>query len=241
MSAERPFAVFDIDGTIIRWQLYHALADELARQGKLDATAFEDVRLARMDWKKRSNDNAFQAYERRLVELVDQAISGIQISELQAACRTVINEYKDQVYTYTRDLIAELKGKGYLIFVISASQLEIVQLLAEYYEVDDYGGSIYQIDRNSYFSGEKTILKSEEKPKYLEHLVQRNHATWEGSIAVGDSEGDIPMLERVERPIAFNPTKILFEHARQQQWPVVIERKNMIYNLEIKDGAYRLK
>ena len=26
----RPFAVFDIDGTIIRWQLYHALADELA-------------------------------------------------------------------------------------------------------------------------------------------------------------------------------------------------------------------
>ncbi len=28
----QPFAVFDIDGTIIRWQLYHALADELAKE-----------------------------------------------------------------------------------------------------------------------------------------------------------------------------------------------------------------
>lgn len=241
MSALRPFAVFDIDGTLIRWQLYHALADELARQGKLEASAYETVRLARMDWKKRTTQDAFSTYEHSLVELVDEAIKGIQVGDLQAACRTVIAEYKDQVYTYTRDLIADLKKQGYLIFVISASQLDIVQLLAEYYELDDYGGSIYEVDDKGYFTGEKTILKSDQKPKYLERLVERNHASWENSIAVGDSEGDIPMLERVEQPIAFNPTKLLFDHAQKRHWPVVVERKNMIYKLDPTDDSYQLK
>ncbi|HWB38760.1 MAG TPA: HAD-IB family hydrolase [Candidatus Saccharimonadales bacterium] len=237
----RPFAVFDIDGTLIRWQLYHALADELVRQGHLDAKGFESVRAARMEWKKRSSTNAFAAYEQALVELVDNGITGISVSDLQAACRTVIAEYKDQVYTYTRDLIRDLKAQNYLIFAISASQLEIVQLLAEYYDMDDYGGSIYEVDSSGHFTGQKKILKSEEKPKYLERLVEHNKATWQGSIAVGDSESDIPMLERVEKPIAFNPTAKLFDHAKSQDWPVVIERKNMIYRLETKSGSYQLQ
>jgi len=240
MSSGRPFAVFDIDGTLIRWQLYHALADELVRQGHLDAAGFETVRAARMEWKKRSGTNAYAAYEAALVELVDGGITGIKVQDLQSACRSVIAEYKDQVYTYTRDLMQQLRAQNYLLFAISASQMEIVQLFAEYYQLDDYGGSIYEV-QDGHFTGTKTILKSEQKPKYLERLVERNQATWEGSIAVGDSESDIPMLERVAQPIAFNPTKLLFDKAQQQGWEVVVERKNMIYRLEPSDGSYQLK
>lgn len=239
MSGNRPFAVFDIDGTLIRWQLYHALADELAHKGHLDAKQFQSVREARMAWKQRTDSDAFSAYEQTLVELIERAIAGIKVSDLQAACRSVIGEYKDQVYTYTRDLIRELRAKNYLLFAISASQLEIVQLLAEYYQLDDYGGSVYEV-KDGYFSGQKTILKSEQKPIYLEKLVERNHATWHGSVGVGDSEGDIAMLERVEQPIAFNPTRKLFEYASSKHWPIVVERKNMIYKLEARHGPYIL-
>ena len=66
-------------------------------------------------------------------------------------------------------------------------------------------------------------------------------ADWSGSVGVGDSESDIPMLSTVERPIAFNPTRNLYEHAVEHAWPVVVERKNMIYKLEPHDGVYRLK
>lgn len=240
MSGSRPFAVFDIDGTLIRWQLYHALADELAHLGHLDAKQFQTVRDARMAWKRRADNDAFNAYEQTLVQLIEGALSGIRVSDLQAACRSVIAEYKDQVYTYTRDLISELRTQNYLLFAISASQLEIVQLLAEYYELDDYGGSVYAV-KDGHFTGQKTILKSEQKPIYLEKLVERNQATWQGSVGVGDSESDIPMLERVEQPIAFNPTRKLFEHASSKQWPIVVERKNMIYRLEPNNGTYYLK
>jgi HAD superfamily hydrolase (TIGR01490 family) len=237
--AARPFAVFDIDGTIIRWQLYHALGDELARMGHLDPIQFQKVREARMNWKQRQHQASFQDYERTLVNLVDAAIATIRVEDLQTACRTVLAEYKDQVYTYTRDLIRDLKTKNYLLFAISASQAEIVQMLAEYYGFDDYGGSIYGV-KDGYFSGQKTILKAERKPEYLKELVSKHDADWQGSIGVGDSESDIAMLSAVETPLAFNPTRELFDHAKANNWKIIVERKNMIYELEPSNGSYLL-
>jgi len=49
------------------------------------------------------------------------------------------------------------------------------------------------------------------------------------------------MLELVENPIAFNPDKNLFEIAKTHKWKVVIERKNMIFQLEYKNGNYVLE
>ena len=235
----RPFAVFDIDGTIIRWQLYHALADDLAKAGHLNPKEFDKVRAARMVWKKRVKETSFNEYEETLVQLIDTAITNIKVEDLQAACQRVLMEYKDQVYTYTRDLIQELKVKNYLLFAISASQAEIVELLAKYYGFDDFGGSIYEV-KNGYFTGNKEVLKSDRKPKYLQQLVEKHGATWAASTGVGDSESDIPMLMTVEKPIAFNPTRKLFEHAVNHNWPVVLERKNMVYRLEPGDETYIL-
>lgn len=236
----RPFAAFDIDGTVLRWQLYHAVADELARQDKLDLVAYEKVRQARLLWKKRPHQASYAEYEVELIKFFETAIKSVDPLELHAASKNVVKVYKDQVYAYTRDLIADLKKKDYLLFAISASQDEIVKMLADYYGFDDSGGSHYEIKDGAY-TGKGKILKSDHKPEFLKRLVKKHGATWEGSIAVGDTESDIPMLSIVEKPIVFNPTKLLFEHAKQNNWEVVVERKNMVYNLEPTDGKYTIK
>ena len=61
-----------------------------------------------------------------------------------------------------------------------------------------------------------------------------------GSVAVGDSASDVSMMELVELPIALNPEKKLYEHAKKRSWKIVLERKNMVYELEATDGNYRL-
>lgn len=236
----RPFAVFDIDGTVIRWQLYHAMADELARSGHLNPKEFQKVRQARMLWKKRTHETSFEEYEKTLVALIDKAITGIKVGDLEAACHSVMDEYKDQVYTYTRDLIRQLQAKNYLLFAISASQAAIVGPVARYYGFDDFGGSEYEV-RGEHFTGHKDLLVSQAKPEFLKQLVSKHKAGWQGSYGVGDSDGDIPMLEAVDRPIAFNPTKKLFEHAKEHGWKIVLERKNMVYELGPEDGEYKLK
>jgi phosphoserine phosphatase len=48
------------------------------------------------------------------------------------------------------------------------------------------------------------------------------------------------MLDLAEQPIAFNPEVALFKIAQQKGWKVVVERKNIFYELEGKDGKYQL-
>lgn len=235
----RPFAVFDIDGTLIRWQLGHALTDELVKRGHFNKSGFEKVKQARMEWKRRAGESSYVEYEEALIDLITASITGIKVEDLKTACNAVMDKYKDQVYTYTRDLILELKSKNYLLFAISASQAEVVGMLAEYYGFDDYGGSLFET-KDGYYTGEIDVLKSGRKPEYLKELVTKHCATWKGSMAIGDSEGDVPMLAAVERPLAFNPNKELFEHAKKSSWKVVLERKNVIYELEPQNGGYVL-
>lgn len=234
----RPFAVFDIDGTVVRWQLYHAIVDALLRQGYIDGERFEAVRIARMSWKRRVGSDSFNEYEAELISVFNEALKGLPVNMLEMAAQTVFGEYKEQVYAYTRDLIRELKQQGYLLFVISGSPSLIVKKLAEYYDFDDYAATEYT-EKNGYFTGEMDLTIGK-KGELLQQLMTKHGLEKDGSIAVGDSEGDIAMLELCERPIAFNPSKGLFKHAQLHKWEIVVERKNVIYNLSANQGHYHL-
>jgi HAD superfamily hydrolase (TIGR01490 family) len=237
MRYMKPYAVFDIDGTLLRWQLYHAILDALNKAGLISTQSFTTVRAARMHWKQRSADDSYANYEHAVVDAFDGAITGISYTDYMSAVENVLEEYKGQSYTYTRDLIRALKEQGYLVFAISASQFQAVELLAKHYGFDDWGGSVYHLE-NGRFTGKKDIMKRDKKPLYLQTLIDKHGASKQGSMAIGDSDSDIPMLSAVEQPIAFNPNKMLFEHAQRKGWDIVIERKNMIYKLVRKEGEY---
>ncbi len=234
----RPFAVFDIDGTLIRWQLYHAIADELVKLGYIDARAYKSVKDARMQWKKRSGPEAFKIYERRLVAAYEKMLLELTVAQFNKAVAAVFMRYKDQVYTYTRELIKKLKKEGYLLFAISGSQTEIVAYIADYYGFDDYVGTHYT-HNNHKFTG-AAVVHLGDKKQILSELVKKHQADWKSSVAVGDSTSDISMLEAVEISIAFNPEKKLFNHAKKRGWKIILERKNMVYVLISQDGKYVL-
>jgi HAD superfamily hydrolase (TIGR01490 family) len=235
---KRKFAVFDIDGTLIRWQLYHAIADGLVSAGYADSKSFKDVRESRMQWKARSDSDAFKKYESKLIEAYEKALQTLSPDKLQKVIDVVFEEYKDQVYTYTRDLLKDLKSKGYILLAISGSQAEIVQKIAEYYGFDDFVGTIYEHEGGK-FTGVKQIA-SINKAAVLQQLVDKHQLSSEGSVAVGDSGSDVSMMDMVDKPIAMNPERRLFEHAKENGWKVIIERKNMIYELENDNGKYHL-
>ncbi len=234
----QPFAVFDLDGTLIRWQLYHALTDGLVKAGFADPQAFLPIKEARMSWKRRETGDSFSEYEKYLIDAFEEILTNLEPQQLETVTRGVFEEYKDQVYTYTRDLAAELKNRGYFLLAISGSQIEIVKKIADHYGFDDCVGTIYQ-QENGKFTGQK-IIGSGDKATTLHQLMNKHGLGLEGSLAVGDSASDISMMQIVQLPIAFNPEKALFEAAAQAGWKIVLERKNMVYELEQKDGNYQL-
>jgi HAD superfamily hydrolase (TIGR01490 family) len=225
----RPFAVFDIDGTLIRWQLYHAVADALVKMGFVEAGAYDSIRSARMSWKTRSPGTSFRTYELELIRVYEEVLADLTVDQLEQAVRAVFDEYKDQVYTYTRELIEQLKKDGYLLLAVSGSQIEIVELIAKHYGFSDFIGTMYK-RKGQKFSGQKTV-PSFDKATALHNLVTKHGLSFKKSVAIGDSLSDAAMLELVDRPIAFNPDKELFKRALDEGWRVVIERKNMIYEM----------
>jgi HAD superfamily hydrolase (TIGR01490 family) len=234
----QPFAVFDIDGTVIRWQLYHAIVDELGKHGYLAPGQHDKIRDARHTWKSRSHSNSFNEYEGTLIDTYHQALTNLKVADYTHAVDKVFETYKDQVYTYTRDLVRELKDQGYLLYVISGSQQEIIQKLGDYYGFDEVIGTRYeQVD--GHFTGRRQGVYGH-KAEILQELIERHGLSKKGSLAVGDTASDIAMLELVEQPIAFNPSRELFDHATKEGWKIVLERKNVIYHLEPRDGHYRL-
>src|SRR6476659_2784535 len=97
-AGRKPFAVFDIDGTLIRWQLYHAIVDKLAKEGALGDNAREKLHEARMVWKRREEPDAFKAYEKTLIDVYESALGKLSARLFDAMVQTVIAEYKDQTY-----------------------------------------------------------------------------------------------------------------------------------------------
>ncbi len=191
-----------------------------------------------MLWKRRSSPEAFKTYQEQLVKSYEKALLGLTVQQFDQAVKDVFSEYKDQVYIYTRELIKKLKKEGYLLFAISGSQMEILAKVANYYGFDDFSGTFYT-QKDNRFSGEVT-LPVLNKDIALREMITKHRASLKGSIGVGDSLSDVKILELVEQPIAFNPEQRLFEHAKKKAWKIVIERKNMIYELQPKDGKYVL-
>jgi HAD superfamily hydrolase (TIGR01490 family) len=240
-AIQRPFAVFDVDGTVIRWQLYHAIVHELGKMGLLSPDANERIKQARLTWKKRSHTDSFRDYEITLVDAYHEAKANIDATVHDQAINRVFEHYKDQVYTYTRDLIRSLKAQGYFLMAISGSQQEIVEKLGEYYGFDVVVGTIYEHTPDGKLGAMlSSPVKGRGKGPILQELIKTHHLTFGGSYAVGDSKSDAAMLELVEHPIAFNPDKALFDIAREHGWPMVVERKNVIYTLKPQDEHFIL-
>lgn len=234
----KPFAVFDFDGTLIRWQLYHSIFDALKNLGLINQKDVEKVRQARMLWKTRSSENSYKNYENILVSVFDKTIAEVDYSVFEEMAEEVFQEHKDQVYTYTRGLIKDLKSNGYMLFAISGSPREVVEKVAKYWGFDDWIASEYKVSNNK-ITGNRS-LGFVEKNKSVEYFVKKYQLTYQDSYGVGDSESDINMLKKVENPIAFNPSKELFAHASKNGWQIVVERKNVVYNLSPKNSSYNL-
>lgn len=235
---KQKFAVFDIDGTLIRWQLFHTIVEQLALQGSIAEVSYQTVTELLEKWKKRDHNDAFAAYETAVLDAWYTVLTEIKHDEYLAAVDTVFEHYKDQVYRYTRDLIKKLKASGYYLIAISGSHQEVVQKIADYYQFDHAVGSVYPT-KNGKFTGEE-IAPVLAKGEVLREIVQTHDLSWDESYAVGDSRNDSTMMQLVEHPIAFNPDQRLITIAKQQRWPIIVERKNVVYRLVPNSSGYTL-
>jgi HAD superfamily hydrolase (TIGR01490 family) len=232
---KKKFAAFDIDGTLFRSGLYREVFYELYKMGVLPNDLTEQTTDKHREWRHRIHGNAFEEFEAIMIAGLDAHITHLKIEDYEEAVRRVIEKKAENVYIYTRDLLKKLQDEGYYTIAISGSQQELVEPFAKRYGFDTWVGQ--QWERGSKFFTGRVIKTHTGKDKIIAGLIATHNLTLTDSYAVGDSNGDSGMLEIVDNPIVFNPTHELLEKALKNHWKIVLERKNISYELESKKDA----
>ncbi len=145
----------------------------------------------------------------------------------------------NRVYTYTREMIEWHKKKEHKVFFISGSPSFLVSRMAKKMGVDDFCGSVYEIDEKTQtFSGKilKPMWDSVHKQEAIENFIKKYNIDLTKSYAYGDTNGDFSMLSLVGNPRAINPSKELITRIKNDEnlkskTQIIIERKNVIYKL----------
>lgn len=227
----KPVAFFDVDGTIFRSSLLIELVEQLITEGVFPADAREEYEDEFKAWQSR--EGTYEQYIQAVIETFLKNIRGVYYGDFADIGRRVVAMQSKKVYRYTRDLISKLKKEGYYVVAISQSPKTVLDEFCEQYGFDKVYGRIYEIGPQDKFTGEvgeEHLIQN--KANIVKRIFDRNQdLTKEGSIAVGDTEGDIPLLEMVENPICFNPNQKLYAAAKRNGWEVVVERKDVIYYL----------
>ncbi len=227
----KPVAFFDIDGTVFRSSLLIELVEQLIVEEVFPPEAALGYESQLQEW--RSREGKYQDYIEAVVQTFLKHIKGVHYGAFADIGRHVVAEQSKYVYRYTRDLIKELKQDGYYLVAISQSPKTILDEFCQEYGFDKVYGRFYEIGPQDQFTGQiidEHLIR--DKANIVKRFFDRNpELSQERSVAVGDTEGDIPLLESVQSPICFNPNKLLYSYAKRSGWKVVVERKDVIYHL----------
>ncbi len=223
-------AVFDVDGTIFRSSLLIQVVEAMIASGAFPESARKEFEREHQLWLDR--EGAYESYIDAVVRTFRKHLKGVLYKELVDAAEKVVDRQWKQTYRYTRDLLKSLKERGYYLLAISHSPKTVLDKFCPRLGFDKAYGMFYEIGPTEAFTGvvgEEHLIYN--KVNILKRAVEKEHLTLAHSVGVGDTESDIPFLELVAKPICFNPNKKLYRYAKLHEWNVVVERKDVVYEL----------
>ena len=231
---KQKLAIFDLDGTLFRWQLYHELVYALKDKGCFPPEVADKLDEAFLGWTSRHT--SFHDYEMQMLTLFLDQLRTVPTHVFDETAREIVKSSGHKVYRYTLELLKTLQKQGYFVMALSGSQQEVVGHFAELYGFDAWIGSLYERGEE-YFTGNTLRHVPSSKAQLITAYADEHGFDLDGALAIGDSGSDVSLLELVGHPIAFNPAGDLLTAARERQWQIVVERKNIAYSMRVNDDG----
>ncbi len=216
-KANRSIALLDIDRTIYDGFI---LMDVLSN--KNDHSSLTDPYKAKINEVYGQYKSGNIDYETAIAQVLAIWAEGLktkQYNDILKESKDIITFNKSKFFAFVRPTI-DLLRRTHDIYLITGEPQFIAQAVAEMYEVNGFRSTQFRVI-NSVFTGEiETQLADRyQKEEIIQHLIKQYGSN--GSIALGDSEGDIMMLNVVQHPLCINPNPELRKIAESNNWTIL--------------------
>ncbi|MEO1854036.1 HAD family hydrolase [Chromohalobacter sp.] len=211
-------AIFDLDNTLLDLDSDHAWGEFLIEQGAVDATTYRDA-----------NERFYQQYQDGTLDIMAYLALALKplaenTPEQLAAWHQQFMASKIEPHILTRgeELLARHRAKGDRLLIITATNRFITGPIAERLGVDDLIAVEPEIEAGHY-TGRVVGTPSfrEGKVERLDAWLAEEDVTLDGAWFYSDSHNDLPLLERVDHPVAVDPDDALREAATRRGWRIL--------------------
>ena len=214
-------ALFDLDHTLLPIDSDYAWGQFTIEMGWTDPASFA-----------RRNDQFYAQYQAGTLDIhayVRFATEAFRLrgpAAADAARRRFMQEViEPAIRTPALDLIDRHRQAGDRLVVITATNEFVTRPIVQRLGVDELIAVQLARDTNGWYSGEIEGIPSmrEGKVQRMTHWLLEQGLDWNGIEATfySDSTNDLPLLTRVQHPIATNPDARLREHAQAMGWPIL--------------------
>lgn len=211
-------AIFDLDETLLCGDSASLFCRFLADSGLADADFL--VREQALMQRYACGSLSMPDY----VAFLLQPLQRLSTAEIDALLPDFVSRYiEPRIYPQARTLLAELRAQGQLPLIISATPAFIVRAVAQALGVQELLAIELETSAGGYYSGAIAGIPSYREGKVIrlqQWLAERDEPL-EGAAFYTDSINDLPLLERVDRPIATNPDPRLTQIANARGWPLL--------------------
>ena len=211
-------AIFDLDNTLITDDSDHLWGDYLAERGVVDGELY-----------RRENDRFYADYRAGTLDIREflrfslRVLAEHDAGELARLRAGFIDEkIAPIVAPGAPGLLARHRDAGDHLMIITATNRFVTEPIARLLGVETLIATEAE-QRDGRYTGEPagTPCYREGKVERLQSWLDEHGADLAGSAFYSDSHNDLPLLERVDRPIAVDPDPELAARARERDWSVI--------------------
>ena len=211
-------ALFDLDNTLLGGDSDYLWGCFLVERGVVEREYYES-----------ENQRFYEQYLQGSLDIYE--FLRFQLKPLATHRRTQLETWRDQflkeridpiLLSKAKDLLDQHRNRGDELLIITATNRFITAPIARRYGVTHLLATEPELVDGEYTGGViGTPCFQAGKLEHLHAWLQRHQADLAGSWFYSDSHNDLPLLERVEHPVAVDPDDKLRLHARQLGWPVI--------------------
>ncbi len=213
-----PLAIFDLDNTLLSGDSDYLWGVFLAEQGVVDGEHYERENQRFYDEYKAGKLDIFEFLRFSLRPLKENDPE--RMRELRAQ---YLREKIDPIIPdAARELVEQHRKAGDTLMIITATNAFVTAPIAEIFGIPHLIATEPAMVDGRY-TGEVAGTPSFQRGKVerLDQWLEANGGDLRGSVFYSDSHNDLPLLEKVEQPVAVDPDDILRRTAEERGWRIL--------------------